>query len=118
MSHSRLHPDTGQELFRGERVFDIIFRGQHASVILPGWYAADDLDGSSGIHTGEDLEPLDSWMREVKSEQMDAPRNKSRLREPGAEACFDGNQLADFMSNEIQRAAGGLNGRRKENADG
>ncbi|MBJ2152681.1 type II toxin-antitoxin system MqsA family antitoxin [Paracoccus sp. IB05] len=65
---SRKHPVNGKELLRGEREITLTFRGQTKQVMMPGWYAADDLTGDDGLHEPADMKVSDRVMNSLKAE--------------------------------------------------
>ncbi len=62
----RIHPETGVELVRGVRPFDVVFDGRTETVDLPGWYPSDDPASDNGIHTGSDCEISDQTLERLR----------------------------------------------------
>ena len=68
MNETRIHPETGEVLYRDIRPFEFTFRGEKIIVNMPGWYPAGDGDA---IFTHEDLQVsehvLDNLQRQRNS---------------------------------------------------
>lgn len=64
---SRKHPVSGKDLLRGEREITLTFRGQMMRVMMPGWYAADDLTGDDGLHDPADMKISDRALNSLKA---------------------------------------------------
>ncbi len=63
----RIHPETGQVLVRGLRRITIAHAGQSKDIDMPGWYAADDPTGDSGLHDARDMRVSDRALVELKA---------------------------------------------------
>jgi len=66
MRETRLHPQTGEKLYRGVRPVTVRYEGQERTVKLPGWYPAGK--SGEGLHVGDDLAVLDRALVELKAE--------------------------------------------------
>lgn len=64
---SRKHPVSGKKLLRGERAVTLTFRGQTVQVMMPGWYAADDLTGDDGLHDPVDMKVSDRALNNLRA---------------------------------------------------
>lgn len=63
----RIHPETGQQLVRGVRRITIAHGGRSKEFDMPGWYAADDPTGDSGLHDAQDMRVSDRALVELKA---------------------------------------------------
>lgn len=63
----RKHPVSGKDLLRGEREVTLTFRGETMQVMMPGWYAADDLTGYDGLHDPADMKVSDRALNSLKA---------------------------------------------------
>jgi HTH-type transcriptional regulator / antitoxin MqsA len=64
---ARLHPVTGTTLVRGVRRVTLGFRGQTATIDLPGWYPADDPTAEQGLHDAKDMQVSDRAINTMKA---------------------------------------------------
>ncbi len=64
---TRLHPVTGTTLVRGARRVTLGFRGQTATIDLPGWYPADDPTAEQGLHDAKDMQVSDRAINTMKA---------------------------------------------------
>lgn len=72
-------PETGKPMARGVRPITISYKGQSATVDMPGWYCDES---GEGIHTGEDLKVSDKALKELKIqvENLLKPTEVRRIR--------------------------------------
>ncbi|BBK43371.1 hypothetical protein STVA_33910 [Allostella vacuolata] len=64
LPETRIHPETGQLLRRGTRIWTVSFGSCSRMVEVPGWYPQDEGDS---IHTGLDLAESDRVFQELKA---------------------------------------------------
>lgn len=64
VAETRIHPETGKVLTRGERPQLVAFGSLSRVVQVPGWYPDDDSDS---IHSGEDLMASDAAFKELRA---------------------------------------------------
>jgi HTH-type transcriptional regulator/antitoxin MqsA len=57
-------PETGLPMVRDTRPMTISYKGESATIAMPGWYC--DESGES-IHTGDDMKVSDEALRELKN---------------------------------------------------
>lgn len=72
-------PETGKPMVRGTRPMTLSYKGQSATVDMPGWYC--DESGES-LHTGEDQKVSDRALKELKIqvENLLKPTEVKRIR--------------------------------------
>jgi HTH-type transcriptional regulator / antitoxin MqsA len=66
MRETRIHPETGEKLFRGVRSVIVRHEGRERAVKLAGWYPAGK--GGEGLHVGNDMAAVDRALLELKAE--------------------------------------------------
>ncbi len=66
MRETRIHPETGEKLFRGIRSVIVRYEGRERVVKLPGWYPAGK--SGEGLHVGNDMAAADRALLELKAE--------------------------------------------------
>ncbi|BCH16076.1 MULTISPECIES: type II toxin-antitoxin system MqsA family antitoxin [unclassified Mesorhizobium] len=79
LSDTMISPETGETLTRGVRPFIVEYKGESATVDLPGYYPAEEGDG---VHVGKDMSVVDEALRSLK-EKIDgvpAPATIRRIR--------------------------------------
>ena len=86
--------ETGKPMVRDTRPMTINYKGQSATIQMPGWYC--DESGES-IHTGEDMKVSDAALRELKNkadllsaQEVKRIRTKIGLTQREAGAIFGG----------------------------
>src|SRR5262245_4340410 len=85
--------ETGETHTRGVRPFTVTYKGESATVELPGYYPPGDGDG---VHVGTDMSVVDHALRELKELVDGVPtpstirrvRTKLRLSQREAGAVF------------------------------
>ena len=79
MSKAPICPETGKPMVRGTRTREISYKGQSATVEMPGWYC-DESDES--LHTAEDLKISDAALKELRLEveNLLKPQEVKRIR--------------------------------------
>jgi HTH-type transcriptional regulator / antitoxin MqsA len=79
MTDAPLCPETGKPMVRGTRPMTISYKGQSATIDMPGWYC--DESGES-VHTGEDQKVSDKALKELKIqvENLLKPADVKRIR--------------------------------------
>ena len=79
MSKAPICPETGRPMVRGTRPMTLSYKGQSATIDMPGWYC--DESGES-IHTAEDMKVSDRALKELKAqvEHVLSPRDVRRIR--------------------------------------
>ena len=72
-------PETGKELTRGTRPFEVSCKGETLTVDLPGYYPSNDGDG---VHVGDDMAVVDMALRMLKEkiEGLPTPASIRRIR--------------------------------------
>jgi HTH-type transcriptional regulator / antitoxin MqsA len=65
MTDAPLCPETGKPMARGTRPMTISYKGQSATIDMPGWYCEES---DESIHTGEDQKVSDKALKELKIE--------------------------------------------------
>ena len=72
-------PETGEVLRRGVRPFTFVYKGEAATVDLPGFYPDGDGDG---VLVGDDMAPADAALRELKEriDGLPSPASIRRIR--------------------------------------
>ena len=94
MTGTPVCPETGKPMVRDTRPMTINYKGQSATIQMPGWYC--DESGES-IHTGEDMKVSDAALRELKNkadllnaQEVKRIRTKIGLTQREAGAIFGG----------------------------
>ena len=94
MAGNPVCPETGKPMVRDTRPMTIDYKGQSATIQMPGWYC--DESGES-IHTGEDMKVSDAALRELKNkadllsaQEVKRIRTKIGLTQREAGAIFGG----------------------------
>ncbi len=79
MSKPPVCPETGKPMFRGTRPMEISYKGQSATIDMPGWYC--DESGES-LHTADDLKVSDAALKELRLqvENLLSPQDIKRIR--------------------------------------
>lgn len=72
-----ISPETGETLTRGVRPFTVEYKGESATVDLPGYYAAGEGDG---VHVGKDMSVVDEALRSLK-EKIDGVPAPATIRQ-------------------------------------
>jgi HTH-type transcriptional regulator/antitoxin MqsA len=74
-----ISPETGEQLRRGTRPFEVAYKGERVVVELPGYYPEGE---GEGVHVGDDMLVVDHALRVLK-EKVDgipSPEAIRRLR--------------------------------------
>ena len=94
MTSNPVCPETGKPMVRDTRPMTINYKGQSATIQMPGWYC--DEFGES-IHTGEDMKVSDAALKELKNkadllnaQEVKRIRTKIGLTQREAGAIFGG----------------------------
>lgn len=94
MTDAPVCPETGKPMVRDTRSMTIAYKGQSATIQMPGWYC--DESGES-IHTGEDMKVSDAALKELKAkvdllnaQEVKRIRTKIGLTQREAGAIFGG----------------------------
>ena len=94
MTGTPVCPETGKPMLRDTRPMTINYKGQSATIQMPGWYC--DESGES-IHTGEDMKVSDAALKELKNnvdllnpQEVKRIRTKIGLTQREAGAIFGG----------------------------
>ena len=79
MSKVPVCPETGKPMVRDTRPMEIAYKGQSATVDMPGWYCHES---SESIHTVQDMEVSDAALRELRLqvENLLKPQEVKRIR--------------------------------------
>jgi HTH-type transcriptional regulator / antitoxin MqsA len=78
MTGAPVCPETGKPMVRDTRPMTINYKGQSATIQMPGWYC--DESGES-IHTGEDMKVSDAALKELKNNvDLLTPQEVKRIR--------------------------------------
>ena len=79
MSKVPVCPETGKPMVRDTRPMEIAYKGQSATVDMPGWYCHES---SESIHTAEDMKVSDAALRELRLqvENLLKPQEVKRIR--------------------------------------
>lgn len=94
MVETRIHPETGKTLRRGERPQTVRFGSMSRIVDVPGWYPDDDSDS---IHSGADLTEADRVFCEMKAAyaaHIRAVRKRLKLTQEEAGRLIGGGRRA------------------------
>ena len=86
MTTTPVCPETGLPMVRDTRPMTITYKGESATVAMPGWYC--DESGES-IHTGDDMQVSDEALRDLKNkvdllDGADIRRIRKRSASPSA----------------------------------
>ncbi|TIP79739.1 MAG: type II toxin-antitoxin system MqsA family antitoxin, partial [Mesorhizobium sp.] len=76
LSDTMISPETGETLTRGVRPFIVEYKGESATVDLPGYYPAEEGDG---VHVGKDMSVVDEALRSLK-EKIDGVPAPATIR--------------------------------------
>uniref|UniRef100_Q07J16 Transcriptional regulator, XRE family n=1 Tax=Rhodopseudomonas palustris (strain BisA53) TaxID=316055 RepID=Q07J16_RHOP5 len=94
MTTAPVCPETGLPMVRDTRPMTITYKGQSATIAMPGWYC--DESGES-IHTGDDMQVSDEALRDLKNKadildgaEIRRIRKKIGLTQREAGAIFGG----------------------------
>jgi HTH-type transcriptional regulator/antitoxin MqsA len=79
LAGTMISPETGETLTRGIRPFTVEYKGESATVDLPGYYPAGEGDG---VHVGKDLSVVDEALRGLKEkiDGLPAPATIRQIR--------------------------------------
>ena len=78
MTGTPVCPEIGKPMVRDTRPMTINYKGQSATIQMPGWYC--DESGES-IHTGEDMKVSDAALKELKNNvDLLNPQEVKRIR--------------------------------------
>ena len=79
MSKVPVCPETGKPMVRDTRPMEIAYKGQSATVDMPGWYCHES---SESIHTAEDMKVSDAALKELRLqvENLLKPQEVKRIR--------------------------------------
>lgn len=64
MEETRIHPETGETLYRDVRPNEFKYRGESITLDMPGWY---QLNGNDAIFSQEDMAVHDKALRILKA---------------------------------------------------
>lgn len=86
-------PETGEQLIRSARPFEVVYKGSSVMVDLPGYYPAGE---GEGVHVGEDMRVVDEALRELRRRvdgvptpaEIRALRQKLKLSQVAAGELF------------------------------
>jgi HTH-type transcriptional regulator / antitoxin MqsA len=80
MSKPPVCPDTGKPMVRDTRPMEISYKGQSATIDMPGWYCAES---GQSVHTADDLKVSDAALKElrVQVENLLTPQEIKRIRQ-------------------------------------
>jgi HTH-type transcriptional regulator/antitoxin MqsA len=72
-------PQTGKPMVRDTRSVTLTYKGQSATIDMPGWYCNES---DESIHTGEDMKVSDAALQalKIKVENLLAPEDVRRIR--------------------------------------
>lgn len=79
MTDAARSPVTGKPMVRDTRPMELNYKGQSATVQMPGWYCRDS---GESIHTGADMKVSDKALKElkIKVEKLLLPEEIRRIR--------------------------------------
>lgn len=79
MTDAPRSPVTGKPMVRDTRPMELNYKGQSATVQMPGWYCRDS---GESIHTGADMKVSDKALKElkIKVEKLLLPEEIRRIR--------------------------------------
>ncbi len=75
MEETRIHPETGEILYRDVRPNEFKYKGESITLDMPGWY---QLNGDDAIFSQEDMAVHDKALRILK-ERVKARENNFEL---------------------------------------
>jgi HTH-type transcriptional regulator / antitoxin MqsA len=94
MTSAPVCPETGKPMVRDTRPLTIKYKGQSATIQMPGWYCDESRES---IHTGEDMKVSDAALKELKNtvdllnaQEVKRIRTKIGLTQREAGAIFGG----------------------------
>ena len=64
MEETRIHPETGEVLYRDVRPNEFKYKGESITLDMPGWY---QLNGDDAIFSQEDMAVHDKALRILKA---------------------------------------------------
>ena len=64
MEKTRIHPETGEVLYRDVRPNEFKYKGESITLDMPGWY---QLNGDDAIFSQEDMAVHDKALRILKA---------------------------------------------------
>jgi HTH-type transcriptional regulator / antitoxin MqsA len=72
-------PQTGKPMVRDTRPMEVSFKGQSATIDMPGWYCKES---GESIHTAEDMKVSDTALKELRLqvENLLKPQEVKRIR--------------------------------------
>jgi HTH-type transcriptional regulator/antitoxin MqsA len=72
-------PQTGKPMVRDTRPMEVSFKGQSATIDMPGWYCNES---GESIHTAEDMKVSDTALKELRLqvENLLKPQEVKRIR--------------------------------------
>jgi HTH-type transcriptional regulator / antitoxin MqsA len=79
MSKAPVCPQTGKPMVRDTRPMEVSFKGQSATIDMPGWYCNES---GESIHTAEDMKVSDTALKELRLqvENLLKPQEVKRIR--------------------------------------
>jgi HTH-type transcriptional regulator/antitoxin MqsA len=108
MSKAPVCPETGKPMVRDTRPMEISYKGQSATIDMPGWYC--DESGES-IHTADDMKVSDAALKELRLqvENLLKPQEVKRIRtkigltqrEAGAILCGGPNAFQKYEQDTV-----------------
>jgi HTH-type transcriptional regulator/antitoxin MqsA len=80
MNRTPICPETGKPMVRDTRPMTLSYKGQSATLDMPGWYCNES---GESIHTAEDIKVSDAALKElkIKVENLLRPHEVRRIRE-------------------------------------
>ncbi len=70
MSKAPVCPKTGKVMVRDTRPMEISYKGQSATIDMPGWYCHES---GESVHTDEDMKVSDAALKELRLENLLKP---------------------------------------------
>ena len=79
MSKAPVCPETGKPMVRDTRPKELSYKGQSATIDMPGWYCHES---GESIHTAEDMKVSDAALKELRLEveNLLKPQDVKRIR--------------------------------------
>jgi HTH-type transcriptional regulator / antitoxin MqsA len=79
MAKAPVCPETGKPMVRDTRPMEISYKGQSATIDMPGWYCHES---GESIHTAEDIKVSDAALKELRLqvENLLKPQEVKRIR--------------------------------------
>ena len=79
MTKAPVCPETGKPMVRDTRPMEISYKGQSATIDMPGWYCHES---GESIHTAEDMKVSDAALKELRLqvENLLKPQEVKRIR--------------------------------------